>query len=77
MSLSNVAAFAVAPAGIAAPRPGLAEPSLSPDGGDGKDIELNPRPVDACLGRALRESGKDSPLDTAVAELLKRLGPKR
>jgi len=46
---------------------------------DGKDMELNPRPVDIPVSRPIGESldGKDSQLDTAVAELLKEIGPRR
>jgi tricorn protease len=46
---------------------------------DGKDMELNPRPVDVPVSRPIGESlqGKDSQLDTAVAELLKQVGPRR
>jgi tricorn protease len=42
---------------------------------DGADMELNPRPVDVPVTRPIGESltGKDSQLDTAVAELLKQL----
>jgi len=41
-------------------------------GSDGKDMELNPRPVDAQVTRPIGESltGKDSQLDRAVRELL-------
>lgn len=41
-------------------------------GSDGKDMELNPRPVDALVIRPIGESltGKDSQLDRAVRELL-------
>jgi Tol biopolymer transport system component len=41
-------------------------------GGDGKDMELNPRPVDVQVTRPIGESlnGKDSQLDAAVRELL-------
>ena len=43
---------------------------------DGADMERNPRPVDIPVTRPVGESltGKDSQLDTAVAELLKQLG---
>ncbi len=43
---------------------------------DGTTMELNPRPVDIPVTRPVGESltGKDSQLDTAVAELLKQLG---
>ncbi|MEO7789055.1 MAG: S41 family peptidase [Vicinamibacterales bacterium] len=42
---------------------------------DGKDMELNPRPVDIPVSRPIGESltGKDSQLDVAVRELLKEL----
>ena len=54
-------------------------PFIRIQGADGKDMELNPRPVDIRVERALGEgaAGKDGQLDTAVAELLKGLGPKR
>jgi len=54
-------------------------PSIRIQGADGKDMELNPRPVDIRVERALGEgaAGKDSQLDTAVAELLNGLGAKR
>lgn len=41
-------------------------------GGDGKDMEMNPRPVDVQVTRPIGESlnGKDSQLDAAVRELL-------
>lgn len=54
-------------------------PFIRIQGADGKDMELNPRPVDITVERPLGEtlSGKDSQLDAAVAELLKGLGPKR
>ncbi|MBU1377352.1 MAG: PDZ domain-containing protein [Alphaproteobacteria bacterium] len=54
-------------------------PFIRIQGADGKDMELNPRPVDITVERPLGEtlSGRDSQLDTAVAELLKGLGPKR
>lgn len=53
-------------------------PFIRIQGADGKDMELNPRPVDIPVERALGEtlSGSDSQLDAAVAELLKGLGPK-
>jgi C-terminal processing protease CtpA/Prc len=43
---------------------------------DGTPMEMHPRPVDVPVKRPLGESysGKDSQLDTAVAELLKQLG---
>ena len=45
----------------------------------GQTMEMNPRPVDVAVTRAVGESyaGKDSQLDAAVAELLKQIGPKR
>lgn len=54
-------------------------PFIRVQGADGKDMELNPRPVDIRVERPLGETltGKDSQLDVAVAELLKGLGPKR
>jgi tricorn protease len=44
---------------------------------DGTPMEMHPRPVDVAVKRAVGESysGKDAQLDTAVAELLKQLGP--
>jgi C-terminal processing protease CtpA/Prc len=44
---------------------------------EGKDMELHPRPVDVLVVRPVGESysGKDSQLDAAVAELLKRIRP--
>jgi tricorn protease len=43
---------------------------------NGKDMEMHPRPVDVLVVRPIGESyeGKDSQLDAAVAELVKRLG---
>lgn len=54
-------------------------PFIRIQGADGKDMELNPRPVDIVVERPLGEtvSGKDGQLDAAVAELLKGLGPRR
>ncbi|HEY0050307.1 MAG TPA: DPP IV N-terminal domain-containing protein [Pyrinomonadaceae bacterium] len=45
-------------------------------GGDGKNMELNPRPVDVQVTRPIGESlsGKDSQLDAAVRELLAQTG---
>ncbi|MDB4874767.1 MAG: peptidase [Gemmatimonadetes bacterium] len=42
---------------------------------NGKDMEMHPRPVDVLVVRPVGESytGRDSQLDTAVAELLKRV----
>ena len=47
-------------------------------GGDGKNMELNPRPVDVQVTRPIGESlnGKDSQLDAAVRELLGQTGNK-
>lgn len=46
---------------------------------DGKNMELEPRPVDIPVTRPIGESleRKDSQIDTAVSELLKQLGPKK
>ncbi len=57
----------------------LRVPSIRIDGADGKNMERNPRLVDITVERPLGETltGKDVQLDTAVAELLKGLGPKR
>jgi tricorn protease len=43
---------------------------------DGTPMEMHPRPVDVAVKRPVGESytGKDSQLDTAVAELLKQIG---
>ena len=43
---------------------------------DGTPMEMHPRPVDVPVKRPVGESysGKDSQLDTAVAELLRQLG---
>jgi Tol biopolymer transport system component len=48
-------------------------------GSDGKNMELNPRPVDIPVTRPIGESlqGKDSQLDVAVRELLKQLGSRK
>ncbi len=45
-------------------------------GSDGKDMELNPRPVDVPVTRPIGETltGKDSQLDAAVRELLTQIG---
>jgi tricorn protease len=45
-------------------------------GSDGKNMELNPRPVDVPVTRPIGESlsGKDSQLDAAVRELLTQIG---
>jgi hypothetical protein len=44
---------------------------------DGTPMEMHPRPVDVPVVRPMGESysGRDVQLDTAVAELLKQLGP--
>ena len=57
----------------------LRTPFVRIDGADGKEMEMNPRPVDITVERALGETlaGQDSQLDAAVAALLKGLGPKR
>jgi len=54
-------------------------PFIRIQGADGKDMELNPRPVDITVERPLGETltGRDTQLDAAVSELLKGLGPKR
>lgn len=43
---------------------------------DGRNMELNPRPVDVPVTRAIGETytGRDSQLETAVRELLKQIG---
>lgn len=45
---------------------------------DGKNMELNPRPVDVLVTRPIGETltGKDSQLDTAVRELMSQIGGK-
>ncbi|MGI8468751.1 MAG: S41 family peptidase [Pyrinomonadaceae bacterium] len=45
-------------------------------GSDGKNMELNPRPVDVSVTRPIGESltGKDSQLDAAARELLSEIG---
>jgi C-terminal processing protease CtpA/Prc len=50
-------------------------PSTVIRGSDGKVMEMNPRPVDVLVERPVGESytGKDSQLDAAVRELLKKL----
>lgn len=40
---------------------------------EGKNMELNPRPVDIYVSNPLGEKNKDSQLDTAVKELLKQV----
>jgi C-terminal processing protease CtpA/Prc len=46
---------------------------------DGTPMEMHPRTVDVAVTRPVGESytGKDVQLDTAVAELLKQIGPAR
>jgi Tol biopolymer transport system component/C-terminal processing protease CtpA/Prc len=50
-------------------------PTTRVDGTDGKNMELNPRPVDVAVERPVGEaySGRDSQLDAAVRELLAAL----
>lgn len=57
----------------------LRTPFIRVQGAAGDDMELHPRPVDVTVERPLGETltGKDIQLETAVAELLKGLGPKR
>ncbi|HEV8146868.1 MAG TPA: S41 family peptidase [Bryobacteraceae bacterium] len=47
-------------------------------GADGKNMEMNPRPVDVAVTRPIGETytGRDSQLDTAVKELLAQIGKK-
>lgn len=40
---------------------------------EGKNIELNPRPVDIPVSNPLGEKNKDSQLDVAVKELSKQI----
>jgi hypothetical protein len=40
---------------------------------EGKNMEMNPRPVDIPVSNPLGEKNKDSQLDTAVNELLKQI----
>jgi C-terminal processing protease CtpA/Prc len=40
---------------------------------EGKNMELNPRPVDIPVSNPLGEKNKDAQLDTAVRELLKQI----
>ena len=51
-------------------------PRMRVDGNDGKNMELNPRPVDVPVSRPVGESyaARDSQLDAAVRELLKQVG---
>ena len=53
-------------------------PSTVIRGSDGKVMEMNPRPVDVPVERPVGESytGRDSQLDAAVQELLKRVNPR-
>ena len=55
----------------------LRMPSTKIFANDGSPMEMHPRPVDIPVTRPVGESysGKDVQLDTAVAELLKQLGP--
>ena len=57
----------------------LRTPFIRIDGADGKEMEMNPRPVDITVERALGETlaGKDSQLDAAVTVLMKDLDAKR
>lgn len=57
---------------------GLRLPRQRITGNDGKDMELNPRPVDVPVTRPIGETmtGKDSQLDVAVRELLAQIGGK-
>jgi tricorn protease len=57
----------------------LRVPSTRITGADGKVMELNPRPVDIAVDRAVgeMESGSDRQLDAAVAALLKQVEEKR
>jgi C-terminal processing protease CtpA/Prc len=57
----------------------LRMPSWKIFASDGTPMEMHPRPVDVPVTRPVGESytGKDSQLDTAVAELLKQIGPSR
>jgi C-terminal processing protease CtpA/Prc len=54
-------------------------PGTMVQGSDGKNMELNPRPVDIAVTRPIGESylGKDSQLDAAAKELLVEIGPKK
>src|SRR5262249_13903462 len=54
-------------------------PRMRITGSDGKDMELNPRPVDIEVTRPIGETltDKDSQLDVAIRELLKQLGASR
>jgi hypothetical protein len=50
-------------------------PTTRVEGVDGKNMELNPRPVDVAVERPVGEAytGRDSQLDAAVKELLAAL----
>jgi Tol biopolymer transport system component/C-terminal processing protease CtpA/Prc len=54
---------------------GFRLPRMRITGSDGKNMELNPRPVDVAVTRPIGETltGKDSQLDAAVKELLAQL----
>lgn len=54
---------------------GFRLPRMKVVGADGKNMELNPRPVDIPVTRPVGESksGRDSQLDRAIAELIRRL----
>ena len=54
---------------------GFRLPRMKVAGADGKNMELNPRPVDIPVTRPVGETktGKDTQLDRAVAELLKKI----
>jgi tricorn protease len=53
-------------------------PGTLVQGADGKNMEMNPRPVDIAVTRPIGESytGKDSQLDAAAKELLAEIGNK-
>lgn len=55
---------------------GVRVPFIRITDANGKDMEMHPRPVDVLVQRPVGESytGRDSQLDAAVAELLKRVG---
>jgi tricorn protease len=57
----------------------LRMPSSKIVASDGTPMEMHPRPVDVPVTRPVGESysGKDVQLDTAVAELLKQIGPRQ
>src|ERR1700722_12752807 len=54
-------------------------PGTMVQGADGKNMEMNPRPVDIAVTRPIGESyqGKDSQLDAAVKELRIEIGPNK